>query len=141
MAHAHGQGVQAKAKAFLQLAQGGEGGFLGGAVISGFGDGHQPAQAQVGQRGYRLGQGRQVGGGAAGLAVFAADVHLQADVQWRQPGRALLREALGDFQAVHGMYPVEMLGDGFGLVRLNGADEVPDQGQVAECLLLCQRFL
>ena len=27
-----------------------------------------------------------VGGGAAGLAVLAADVHLQADVQRRQPG-------------------------------------------------------
>ncbi|MCY1449217.1 hypothetical protein D9M71_659430 [compost metagenome] len=56
MAHAHGQGVQAKPQAFLQLAQAGEGGLLGGAVFGGFRDCHQPAQAQVGQCGYGFGQ-------------------------------------------------------------------------------------
>ncbi|MNW15011.1 hypothetical protein D3C71_2133860 [compost metagenome] len=84
MAHAHGQGVQAKAQALLQVAQAGERGFLCGAVIGGLRDRHQPAQAQVGQAGDRLGQRREVGGCAAGLAVFATDIHLQADVQRRQ---------------------------------------------------------
>ena len=79
--------------------------------------------------------------GAAGLARLAADVHLQADVQRREAGRALRREAFGDLQAVHRVHPVEVLGDGLGLVRLDGADEMPGQWQVGEFLLLGQGLL
>ncbi|MNT05544.1 hypothetical protein D3C72_1401660 [compost metagenome] len=39
------------------------------------------------------------------------------------------------------MYPVEMLGDRASLVRLNGADEVPGQGQVGQFGLFIQGFL
>ena len=39
------------------------------------------------------------------------------------------------------MHPVEVLGDSASLVRLNGADEVPDQGQVSQFELFAQGFL
>ena len=39
------------------------------------------------------------------------------------------------------MHPGEMLGNRLGLVRLNGADKVPDQGQLTEFGLFFQGFL
>ena len=39
------------------------------------------------------------------------------------------------------MHPGEVLGDSASLVRLNGADEVPDQGQVGQFELFAQGFL
>src|SRR5690606_7806105 len=54
---------------------------------------------------------------------------------------ALLGQALGDLQAVHRVHPGEVLGDGPGLVRLDGPDEVPDQVQVGQLGLLGQGFL
>ncbi|MNF90444.1 hypothetical protein D3C84_730090 [compost metagenome] len=39
------------------------------------------------------------------------------------------------------MYPVKVLGNCTSLVRLNGADEVPGQGQVGQFALFVQGFL
>lgn len=125
----------------LQLAQAGEGGVLGGDVLGGFGDRHQAAQAQVGQFRHGGGQGRQFLRSATGLARLAADVHLQADVQRWQRRRALGGEALGDLQPIHRVHPVEMFGNGFGLVGLDRTDEMPGQVQVAQFGLLGQGFL
>ncbi|MCY1415482.1 hypothetical protein D9M71_309660 [compost metagenome] len=141
MAHAHGKCVEWQIQAGLQALHGRKRGVLGGAIFSRLRDGHQPAQRQARQGADGTGQGRQVGRGAAGLAGFTADVDLNADIQGRQIGRTLFGQALCDFQTIHGMHPVEVLGDSTSLVRLNGADEVPDQGQVGQFELLAQRFL
>src|SRR3990167_6980261 len=55
--------------------------------------------------------------------------------------RALIRQSLGDFQAVHRVHPGKVLGDGLGFVRLDRTDKVPGQRQVAQFGLLFQGFL
>ena len=45
---------------------------------------------------------------------------------------ALLVQALGDAQPVHGVYPVEVSGHGRGLVRLQAAHEMPGDRQIRE---------
>ena len=64
-------------------------------------------------------------GPQAALAGLAADVHLQADLQGRQFGRALRREPLGDLQTLDAVHPVEGSRDLARLVGLQRADQVP----------------
>src|SRR5690606_33866422 len=141
VAHAHGQGVQRQLEGSHGLAQGAQWYAAGGAVAGRCGDGHQATQTQAGQGGHGAGQFRQLGQGYPGLAGLAADVHLQADIQRCQLVRPLGRQSLGDFQAIDAVHPVEMLGDGPGLVRLDRPDEVPDQRQILQFGHLGQGFL
>ncbi len=107
----------------------------------GSGDRHQPAQPRRGRALMALARaGRSVGVQPDLLSSPLTLTWMQMFSGW-QIGRALFGQALGDFQAIHGMHPVEMLGDSASLVRLNGADEVPDQGQVGQLGLFAQGLL
>ncbi len=108
-----------------QHAQPGKGGALQRRVGLRFRNRHQAAQRQVRQRRDLARQLRQFGGRGAALGGLAADVHLQADVQRSHLGRTLFGQALGDFQALHGMHPGEAGGDRARLVALDRADEMP----------------
>ena len=105
------------------------------------GYGHQSAQMQVGKSRDLPGQRRQAGQADPGLAGLLADVDLQADIQGREPRRALRGQALGDLEAIDAMHPGELLGDRAGLVGLDRADKVPGQrevgqlGDLIQCLL------
>jgi twitching motility protein PilT len=55
--------------------------------------------------------------------------------------RPLPRQAPGQRFAIQAVQPMEMLGDDAGLVALQGADEVPFQGQVGQGFDLGQGFL
>ena len=90
---------------------------------------------------HRSGQFRQFTRFHAGLAVFTGDIHLQAHLQVGQLRRALCAEALGDFQPVHTVHPVEMLGDGACLVGLDRPDEVPAKAEIRQRLNFGQPFL
>lgn len=109
----------------------------------GFGNRHQAAQPQRGQRGDRAREPGRIRRRDAALRRLAADVHLHADVQRRQVRGALLGQALRDLQPVDRMHPVEALGDGARLVRLQRADEMPLElgAQVGERADLVDRFL
>src|SRR5690606_9545498 len=80
IAHAHGQGIQRQCQLGHGLAQGTQRYTTFGTGRGRGGNGHQATQAQPGQLRHRPGQGRQLVGADAGLAVLAADVHLQAYV-------------------------------------------------------------
>jgi Lrp/AsnC family leucine-responsive transcriptional regulator len=114
-------------------------------VTGRLGNGHQPAQPHAlgRQRGHRGGQRRHFGRQHAALAGLAADVDLQAQLQRRQPGRALFGQALRDLQPVDRLHPVEGLGHRARLVALQRADQVPLQlrAQVGQGLDLGQRLL
>jgi len=152
MGHAHGQSVDGEAsgaQGFRQLAQATERRALRGEIVAGFRNRHQAAQTQSGQGGDGLAQGQGFVRAAAAFAGFARDIDLNADLQRRQPGRALSRQALGDLQPVDGMHPGEMFGDDPGLVALQGADEMPFEIAVAMavksgnnlgCAFLCVTF-
>src|SRR5262245_26051901 len=88
-------------------------------------NGHQAAQPQPGQPGYRLGEREFFSRRNAGFALFAAHVHLYADIERGQGGGPRLVQTLGDPRALDPVYPLEMLRDGTGLVALDRADEVP----------------
>ncbi len=76
------------------------------------------------------------------LAGFLTDIHLQADIQWSQSLGALLAESLGDLKTVDTVHPIEIRGDGGGLVRLDRPDEMPDQiGNIRQFRLFGQGFL
>ena len=54
---------------------------------------------------------------------------------------SLLAQALGDFQAIHRVYPVKVLGHWPRLVALDRPDAVPDYRQMAQRSDLFHRFL
>ena len=56
-------------------------------------------------------------------------------------GGPLRTQALGDLQPIHGMHPVKTLGNGTGLVALQGADEMPYQRHSGGGIALFQGFL
>ena len=84
---------------------------------------------------------RHLGRCHAGLARFAAHIDLQQHLQRPQGGRALRRQPLGHFQAIDGMHPGEVFGDGPRLVALDGTDEMPLERQDRERLDLSHAFL
>lgn len=73
-----------------------------------------------------------------GLLRFGVDVDLHADVDY-VPGGGV--QAARDLRPVHGVHPLEVIGDVPGLVGLDGADEVPNNVQVREGGDLGGRFL
>jgi hypothetical protein len=96
-------------------------------VGRGLGNGHEAAQHQARQGSHLLRQGQGLRRGHARLVGAAVDVHLQAHLQRRQVGGPLLGQALGNFQAVHRMHPVKVLGHGPGFVALQRAYAMPLQ--------------
>ena len=100
---------------------------LGGKVCCGFGNAHHAAQLQPGQWRHGQRQCARFFGGHACFVGAAIHIQLQAHLQGRQVGRALLGQALGNFQAVNGVRPVKVLGHQAGFVALDGANAVPLQ--------------
>ena len=80
-------------------------------------------------------------GRATALAGFAGDIHLDTDLQWRQLGRTLCRQAFGDLEALDRMHPGEMFGNQARLVALQRADEMPLQIEVDRGPCLVDRLL
>ena len=124
--HRHGQ----RAGGVYLVKQGSCAGVQGASsykINSRFRDRHQAAQHQARQAGDFCGQRQRIAGRDARLVRAAVNIDLQAHLQRRQFGRALLAQALGDFQAVHRLRPVKMLSHPPRLVALDGADAVPFQ--------------
>ena len=114
---------------------------LQGHLVRGCGDRHQAAQLQPRQGCYMGRECRRFLGRYAAFAGFAADVHLQAYLQWRQFRGSGGGEALGDFCAIDAVHPGEVFGYLARFIALQRADEMPFQGQIAQCGHFCQRFL
>ena len=110
-------------------------------IGSGGRQGHQSAQGDVGDLGNLLRQLRQFCKGDARLALFAAAVDLNAEVEWFPLCWALLTQTASDLQSIHTMYPVEVLRNGAGPVGLDGTDKVPDDPLQWQCLDLLQSIL
>ena len=66
---------------------------------------------------------------------------LNAQIERRGVKRPLFRQPPGHAQPVDAVHPVEALGNGAGLVRLQAADEMPVQRQGAQFVHLCQSLL
>ena len=96
---------------------------------------------QARQSGHGLRQLGQFLWAHARFVVAPVHIHLNAHLQGRQVLGALLRQALGDFEAVDTVHPVKVLGHQTGFVALNRADAVPLQGQIAQGVDLVHRFL
>ena len=105
-------------------------------------DAHQTAQLQARQlRARGAPAARAPSRRYAALAGLVGEPHLDTYIERRRVVRPLLAEAHGDALAIERVDPVEMLGDGARLVRLQLTDEVPGQLQVGERCELRQRFL
>ena len=87
------------------------------------------------------GERGSVRGSDTAFAVFIVDIDLNAHLERRQVGGPLLTQAAGNFFSINGMHPVKVFGDVAGFVRLNGANEVPRERQITECLDFIQCFL
>ena len=110
-----------------------------------FGDRHQSAQFQARHGGNRLDQIGKFFRTDTAFTVFSADIDLKTDIQGRHVIGALVGKPSGDPFTIHGMYPVEMFGNGASLVALYRADEMPFQLQIRPILSdrqnLANRFL
>lgn len=110
-----------------------------------FRDAHQATQLQARQHGHSLGQRQRLFWCHASLVNTTIDVDLQAHLQWRQMCRALLGQALGNFEAIDAVYPVKVLGHGAGFVALQRANAMPLQAikplQIVQLGHFVQRFL
>ncbi len=89
------------------------------------GNAHHAAQLQPWQFCHGLGQLQSLFGGHTGFVVAAIHIDLDANVQRRQVRGPLVGQALGDFETIHRVHPVEVLGHQARLVALNGANAVP----------------
>ena len=98
-----------------------------GKVGRGLGDAHDAAQLQAWQQRHLLGQRQRLGRRDARLGVAPIYIDLNTDLQRRQVGRALLAQALCNFEPVHRLHPVKVLGNQARLVALNGANAMPLQ--------------
>src|SRR6056297_1353084 len=142
--HAHRERVQpvaAPVQLLEQPAQTGKGPALGVQPLRRGRDAHQAAQAQPRQPGDPVGQRRELLRRAAALGRLVVDVDLDAHLQRRRLGRTLLAQAPRDLDPLDGVHPVETLGDRPGLVRLDGADEMPGEARFAERLHGSERAL
>src|SRR4029078_12712811 len=77
----------------------------------------------------------------AALGHLPAHIHLYAQLQWRQAGRALFGQPLGDFQPVDAMHPGKVRGNQACLVTLNRTYEMPFQCAIAQLLDLVDTLL
>ena len=102
---------------------------------------HEAAQVQARHIGHRLRQFGQRLRAHARFGLAAVYIHLNAHLQGRQMGRALLGQALGDFEAVHAVHPVKVFSHQTRLVALDGADTVPHQRQITQGHDLVHRLL
>lgn len=110
---------------------------LGGEVRGRFWDGHDAAQLQPGQGSDRQCQFGGSGWVDAGFVCPPIGIDLNQHLQRWPLGWALFRKALGDFQAVDGVNPVEVLGHAAGFVALDGADAVPLQASMGRTAQSC----
>lgn len=75
------------------------------------------------------------------LGWIARDIDFEEAVEGDSSFLSLLREALGEFQAVERMQAGEVAGNEFGFVRLQVPDEVPFQSLACELWNLSKRLL
>ena len=83
------------------------------------------------QQGNGLCQCQHILGGHARLGWSTVNIDLDAHVQRGFAWWALFAQALGNFKAVHGVYPVKVRGDQSGLIALYRSYAVPSSGK--EC--------
>ena len=69
------------------------------------GNGHQTPQRKPGECRHRTGKFRERLRGNTALALFPANIDLDAHLQWRQIDIPLLGQTLGDPDTVDGMHP------------------------------------
>jgi hypothetical protein len=84
---------------------------------------------------------RRGAGRHAALALFTADIDLDAHIERRQLRVALRGQAFGDLQPIDAMHPVEGIGHRPRLIALQRTDEVPFQLQAGKLGDLVHAFL
>lgn len=137
-AHAHGQGVKlGQCQGLLQPIEQSLGLHVNRHLcvkpLHRIGDGHETAQSQSGQGCHRLGQSQGIRRRHTRFGGAAIGIDLQTNLQWRQMRGALLVQALGNFQTVHALHPIEMRRDQSGFIALQRPDAMPHQaGQMPQ---------
>jgi len=102
---------------------------------------HQAAQSQTRQRGDVRQQLGQLLGCDAAFGSFVAEMNLHANGERRRVRGSLRSETVGEFGAIDRVHPVEVFGDRTCFVRLQLADEVPNERSIAKRSDFRQCFL
>ena len=98
-----------------------------GVVFAGFGDSHQPPQAQPWQHGHGLGQGQCLVWGDTRFARTRVNIDLNAHIERRHFRGSLFAQTLCNLESVHRVHPVKVLRYQACFVALDWSDAVPDQ--------------
>ncbi len=80
-------------------------------------------------------------GSYTGLAGLPIDIDLNANLQRRQMRGPLLVQTFGDLESIYAVHPIKILSDQPRFVALDGADAMPNDGQVFEYGDLLRRLL